>query len=139
LGVALVYFLSVLAHELGHLVAARAVKVDVTAVQLNFVGGFVEMHDDDRMTAGRLATIVGAGPLVTAFIALAGWAALRVLGWPLTGAPDLNTSAGVAIGRVLSSAFVINLAALVLNLLPLRGLDGGHLLTAARLRVRRQG
>jgi peptidase M50-like protein len=120
LGVALVYFLSILAHELGHLIAARAVKIDVAAVQLNFAGGFVEMHDDDRLTAGRLAAIVGAGPLVTAFIVLAAWAALRKLGWPLTATPDLNTSAGVAIGRILSSAFVINLAALVLNLLPLR-------------------
>jgi Zn-dependent protease len=137
LGVALVYFVSVLAHELGHLAAARALGVEVTAVELNFAGGFVEMHDDDRLTAGRLATIVGAGPLVTALIAFAGWIALRTLGWPLTDTPDLQTSAGVTAGRILSSLFMINAVALLLNLLPFRGLDGGQLLEAARLRVGR--
>jgi Zn-dependent protease len=106
LGAALVYFLSVLAHELGHLTVARAVGVDVSAIELGFAGGFVEMHDDDRLTAGRLAAIVGAGPLVTAVLALASWLTLEALG---------------------------------LNLLPFRPLDGGQLLVAARLRLRRQG
>jgi hypothetical protein len=54
LGVALVYALSVIAHELGHFTAARAFNVDVTAVELDLAGGYVEMHDDDRLTPGRL-------------------------------------------------------------------------------------
>ncbi len=33
-------------------------------------GSFVEMDDDDRLTAGRLAWITGAGPLVTSVLAL---------------------------------------------------------------------
>lgn len=137
LGVALVYVLSVVAHELGHLAAARAHKVEVTAVELNFAGGYVEMHDDDRLTAGKLATIVAAGPLVTALVALGAWIALCTLGWPLTGTPDLQTSPGVTAGRILASAFLINVVALAVNLLPIRRLDGGLLLSAARLRVSR--
>jgi Zn-dependent protease len=137
LGVALVYFLSVVAHELGHFTAARALKVEVTAVELNFAGGSVEMHDDDRLTAGKLAAIVAAGPLVTALLALGTAVALRTLGWPLTDTPDVQTSAGVTAGRILASAFLINVVALAVNLLPIRGLDGGQLLTAAQLRVSR--
>jgi Zn-dependent protease len=137
LGGALVYFLSILAHELGHLAAARVVGVDVIAIELDYAGGFVEMDDDDRLTAGRLGAVIGAGPLVTALITLVTWAALELLGWPLTGMPDLNTGAGVTAGRILSLAFVINLGMLALNLLPFRSLDGGQLLAAARLRLAR--
>jgi Zn-dependent protease len=137
LGVALVYALSVITHELGHLAAARVLKVQVTAVELDVAGGYVEMCDDDRLTAGKLAAIVAAGPLVTALLALGSWIALRTLGWPLTETPDLQTSAGVTAGCVLSSAFLINVVALAVNLLPLHTLDGGQLLTAARLWVSR--
>ena len=137
LGVALVYALSVIAHELGHLAAARALKVHVTAVELDVAGGYVEMCDDDRLTAGRLAAIVAAGPLVTALLALASWIALRALGWPVTGTPDLQTSAGVTAGCVLASTFLINVVSLAVNLLPFRTLDGGQLLTATRLWVTR--
>jgi Zn-dependent protease len=136
LGVALVYALSVVAHELGHFAAARALDIEVTAVELDFAGGYVEMHDDDRLTAGKHAAIVAAGPLVTALLALGAWIALRSLGWPLTDTPDLETSAGVTAGRILSSVFMINAVALAVNLLPVRPLDGGQLLTVARSRAR---
>jgi Zn-dependent protease len=49
----------------------------------------------------------------------------------------VQTSAGVTAGRILASAFLINVVALAVNLLPIRGLDGGQLLTAAQLRVSR--
>jgi Zn-dependent protease len=136
-GVALVYFLSVLAHELGHLAAARVVRVDIAALELGFAGGFVAIHDGDRLTAGRLAAIVAAGPLVTAVIAFAAGMTLRALDWPLLGMPDLSSAAGVSGARILSAVFAINIAALALNLLPFRPLDGGQLLAAARLRLSR--
>jgi Zn-dependent protease len=128
LGVALVYALSVMAHELGHFAAARAFDAEVTAVELDSAGGHVEMHDDDRLTAGRLATIIAAGPLVTALLAFGAFIALRAM-------PDLQTGAGVTVDRVLASALWINVIALAVNLLPLRSLDGGQLLNAARLRT----
>ena len=111
LGVALVYALSVLAHELGHLTAARLVGIDVAAVQLHAAGGFVEM-DDDRLTAGRLAWIAGAGPLVTSVLALVAGVLLTALGWSLTGVPASETGGGVALGRVLSGAPVVCVEAL---------------------------
>lgn len=136
-GVTLIYALSVIAHEVGHFAAARALDVEVTAIELDLAGGYVEMHDDDRLTAGKLAAIVAAGPLVTALLALATFTALRALGWPLADLPDVQTGAGVAAGRILVSAFWINVIALAVNLLPLRTLDGGQLLRATRLWVSR--
>ena len=133
LAVALVYLLSILAHELGHLLAARHSGVGISAVVLHLFGGHVEIEDDDRLTAGRLAWIAGAGPLVTAALALAAGGAIAVLGWPFAGAPFSESGAEVAAGRTLSSVFAINAIALVVNLLPARMLDGGQLLAAARL------
>jgi len=119
------------------LAAARLVGVEVAAIELHAAGGFVEMHDDDALTAGKLATIAGAGPLVTAGLTLVAGVALTAFGWPLTD-PPVDTSAAAALGRVLSAAFLINALMLVTNLLPVRPLDGAHLLVAARLwRLRR--
>jgi Zn-dependent protease len=71
---------------------------------------------------------------VTGLLALVAALALNALGWPLTGVPADHGAAGVAAGRVLSGAFVINLVALLANPVPVRPLDGAHLLAAARLR-----
>jgi Zn-dependent protease len=139
LAVALVYGLSILAHELGHLFAARQSGAGVSAVVLHIFGGHVEIEDDDHLTAGRLAWIAGAGPLVTAALALGAGVAIAALGWPFSGSPYSESSAEVAAGRALSSAFALNAFALVVNLLPVRMLDGGQLLEAARLWRSRNG
>ena len=65
--------------------------------------------------------------------------ALSLLGWPLLGVPTSGSGAEAALGRVLSGAFAINVLALAINLVPLRALDGGQLLEAARLRRSRSG
>jgi hypothetical protein len=40
---------------------------------------------------------------------------------------DVQTGAGLTAGRILASAFSINVIALAVNLLPLRSLDDGQL------------
>lgn len=139
LGVAVIYALSVVAHELGHLAVARRMGVGVAAMQLHAYGGYVEIDDDDSLTAGRLAAIAGAGPLVTAVLALVSAVLLNSLGWPLNGVPSEGSAGAAAGGRVLSAAFTINGLVLAINLLPIRALDGGHLLHAARLWRARSG
>jgi Zn-dependent protease len=124
LAAALVYALSVLLHELGHFAVARLAGVEVAALELNFAGGFVELRDDGRVTVGRFAAIVVAGPLVSGALALGAWA--------LDG-PAFHSGSDVAVSQVLDTALAINAIAFVVNLLPFRGLDGGQLLTAARL------
>lgn len=137
--VALMYVLSVLAHELGHVAAARAYGLQVDAIDLGMTGGFVTLHDSDRLTAGSLGAIAGAGPAVTAAIAGTAWVVLLALGWPVTGAPDLATSPGVFAQKLLSTTFQLNAVCLVLNLLPIRPLDGHKLRVAAHLRRSRNG
>ena len=112
--------------------------MEVAAIELHAAGGFVEMNDDDALTAGKLATIAGAGPLVTAALMLVSGVALTALGWPQTGTP-IDTGANAALGRALSAAFLINALGLATNLLPVRPLDGAHLLVAARLWRTRRG
>jgi membrane-associated protease RseP (regulator of RpoE activity) len=81
--------------------------------------------------------IVIAGPLATLALALGSFAALRLGSWPDGDIDGFGTSAGVAAERVLEWALGINAVALAINLLPLRRLDGGHLLSAVVLRLRR--
>jgi Zn-dependent protease len=137
-GVALVYTLSILAHELGHLLAARRRGVEFIAVALRPFGGYAEQGDDEPLTAGTLAAIGGAGPLVTAILTLASGALLLALGWPLTGWPDTQSGAAMAAGAALYACFVVNWVGLVVNLLPFRWLDGGLLLAAAQIRLGRR-
>ena len=131
IGIVFVYVLSVLLHELGHLFAARRLGLRPSVLGLEFAGGFVEFEDDDRLTAGRLAMVVAAGPLVTALLAVSAVVATRQIG-------ETGASAGkVVLEHVCNAAFLINASALALNLLPFRPLDGGQLLLAARLRLAR--
>lgn len=132
LAAAVVSVASVLLHELGHLAAARIVGIDVPAVELHAAGGFVEIDDSDQLTAGRLAAIVAAGPLVTGTLALGALALLAALG-PAAGPPQAGTQAELLARGVLGFAATLNAAGLVVNLLPVRPLDGGHLMQAARL------
>jgi Zn-dependent protease len=127
-GVALAFTMSVLVHELGHLVAARAVGVEVGAMDLNLFGGFVEIDDDDRLTAGRLAFIAAAGPAAT----LAVIVTVALVAHLLAPSADATTSGSLAIDRVMAYALGFNVLALAINLLPFRPLDGGQLLSAAR-------
>jgi Zn-dependent protease len=126
-----VYTLSILAHELGHLAAARMCGLEVTSIGFSATGGFVELADEDALTAGSLALIAGAGPLVTALLAVLGYW-LRSL-WH--GADGVGTEAAAEMLLTLFAGF--NVVALAINLLPLRRLDGGRLLSAARLRFAR--
>jgi len=128
LGVALAYFLSILLHELGHYLTARALRVRASGIQLDFAGGFVSLGDET--TAGRFAAIVAAGPLVTGALALGSFAALKAFGWPLLDTPFEKTGAAVVAGEILSYVLFLNTIAFVLNLLPLPSLDGGKLLRA---------
>lgn len=124
LGVGLVYALSVLAHELGHYLTARRLGVDVDGITLHAGGGFVTFADDPRLTRGRFAAIIAAGPLVTACLAAGAYALYRV---------EMPYSPlGIVADRVIDIALLVNVVGLVINLLPFRDLDGGQLLRAAR-------
>lgn len=116
---ALLFFVSLLLHELAHSLVARRAGLEVSSITLFLFGGASEMvgEPDDPRTEFRIAIV---GPLTS--FALAGffWA----LGLALAGvAPDL------LLGMVRYLAW-INLALGVFNLLPGFPLDGGSVLRA---------
>lgn len=106
-------FGSVLLHELGHAVVARKLHVNVSGIELGFLGGAAKMTNLPR-TANTELMIAAAGPAVS-----------LVLG-----------GAGLGLGALLGSQFIsligwINLVIAGFNLIPALPMDGGRILRAA--------
>jgi Zn-dependent protease len=113
----LLFFGSVLAHELGHAALALRNDVPVRAITLFFFGGVAQITREPR-TAGAEFRIAIAGPLVS--VALAGVFGLIALlgqGTPVIAAPALWLAR-------------INLMLAAFNMLPGFPLDGGRVLRA---------
>ncbi|GAB7189542.1 hypothetical protein NUM3379_02480 [Kineococcus sp. NUM-3379] len=121
-GYAVLLLLSVLAHEVGHAVVARAAGMRVTGITLNVWGGHTSFADETP-GPGRSFLVAVAGPVANALLAVAAWALLGTLE-PFTVTALLVRALLVA--NVLVAAF---------NLLPGLPLDGGHLLEALVWRV----
>lgn len=105
-------FASVLLHELGHAVAARAFGVQTLGITLHPLGGVARLDRAPETPGGELAVAL-AGPAVN--VALAAPAGAL---W-LAGVPHVGWFAA------------INLGMAVFNLLPAWPLDGGRALRAA--------
>jgi Zn-dependent protease/predicted transcriptional regulator len=115
---ALLFFTSILLHELGHALVAKRNGVEIEGITLWLLGGVAKLKTTYR-TAGAEFRITAAGPLVTLVIA----SALLLLG----GIARLPSGVdGVVIWLGLINALV-----LLFNLLPALPLDGGRLLHAA--------
>lgn len=109
---------SVLVHELGHCLAARALGMTVVGVRLYLLGGVTELGRVPR-TPREEATIAAAGPVVSGL--LAGLFAV------LARVPEADS-----LSRLLLVLIALaNLAVAVFNLLPALPLDGGRVLRAA--------
>ncbi|CAN5833723.1 hypothetical protein BH23ACT5_BH23ACT5_04280 [soil metagenome] len=114
-----IVFLSVLAHELGHALTARrfGAEVDIT---LTTLGGLTAWRlPQGEMTPGRRAIVAAAGSAVGIVLGLA------ILGAYLAVGSDGGTSA-----FVVTMIVWVNVGWGVLNWLPIRPLDGGHLVTS---------
>jgi len=127
---ALLFFGSIVLHELGHALAARREGISVAGIDLFFFGGLMRMNRDTDSPGGEFRVAV-AGPLVTAVIVVVG----TLLGIALTGssrgfvlAATLDADTGASVFELLI-AFVVsmNLLLLVLNLVPAFPLDGGRI------------
>jgi Zn-dependent protease len=123
-GISLVLlFGSVLAHELGHALTARAFGIGTSEILLLPIGGVAKIEQEPR--SGRQEVVIaGAGPLVS--LCLAGLAALPTL---LVGPVGVLHGVG-------SMLMWSNLMLGLFNLLPAFPLDGGRILRGA-LRERR--
>jgi Zn-dependent protease len=118
---ALVFFASLLLHELGHAVRARREGVEVAGITLWLFGGVARLGGG-LPGAGAELRIALSGPLVTAVLAV------------VFVAVALAAPLPAAVGGVLAWLGYVNVILLVFNLLPAFPLDGGRVLRAARWR-----
>jgi Zn-dependent protease len=130
---AVLFFGSIVLHELGHALAARRSGIDVAGIDLFFFGGVMKMSRDTD-TPGKEFFVAVAGPLVTLGLVLAGTA----LGIAIAGqdefldAARLDGAAPSDIAILLVSFLVtMNAVLLVFNLVPAFPLDGGRIMRAA--------
>lgn len=117
---AVVFLLSLLAHELAHAVIAVRNGIDVEGITLWLFGGVAKLDGEASDPAAELR-IAAVGPLVSVALAAA-FGALAVGGY-LLAAPALVT---VTIGWL----GIINLILAIFNLFPAAPLDGGRILRA---------
>ncbi|GLX50371.1 zinc metalloprotease [Streptomyces hygroscopicus subsp. hygroscopicus] len=120
LGAAVVFFASLLAHELAHAVVARHNGVAVDDIVLWLLGGVARLKSEASSPAAELR-IAGVGPLVS--LLLGGLFLLGTWLLALASAPRLLV-------EVTAWLAGINLLLAVFNALPAAPLDGGRLLRA---------
>ncbi|TAM76525.1 site-2 protease family protein [bacterium] len=114
---ALLFFGSVLAHELAHSLLARSRGVPVSSITLFIFGGVSHLEGEPKNAPGE-AWIAFVGPLMSLVLSGLFFAASRGLG------PEHPIGAGL---EYLGAA---NLMLAVFNLLPASPLDGGRVLHA---------
>ena len=119
----LLFFGSLLLHELGHALEARREGIEVEGITLWLLGGVARIRGPLPGPGAELR-LASAGPLVTAAIAL------------VCGAVTVATHPGAAVDGVAAWLGFVNLVLLGFNLLPALPLDGGRLLRAALWQAR---
>jgi Zn-dependent protease/CBS domain-containing protein len=117
---ALLFFASLLAHEMGHALLARRLGIEIEGITLWLFGGVARFRADASGPGAefRIAAIGPGVSLALGLVFLAVAVALRS-----AGAPALVAAAATWLG-------VVNLLLGVFNLLPAFPLDGGRVLRA---------
>lgn len=118
-----VFFLSLLLHELAHSVAARRYGMEVASITLFLFGG-VSLIKEDSQRPGQEFLIAVVGPLTSLLIGavfIGVWFAIGSNGSPLL--------------ELIAWLGFINIALAIFNMLPGFPLDGGRVLRAAIWRM----
>jgi Zn-dependent protease len=134
---ALLFFGSLIFHELGHALVARRQGIEVKRIELFLFGGITQMSRD-AATPGEELKISGAGPLATfCFVLLCLIVDLAIVGpHRLIHAVELDGSVRVTpVLLGLSWLLLMNVLILIFNLVPAFPLDGGRLARALIWRV----
>jgi Zn-dependent protease len=129
---ALLFFGSILLHELGHAAVAIRHGIGVSGITLWMFGGVARL-DRDSDTPGTEFKIAIAGPLVTAGLVVVCVAAFLLLADPdqLEDAALARSDAGTSgLASMIAWLGSINLLVLVFNLVPAFPLDGGRIARA---------
>jgi Zn-dependent protease len=118
---ALLLFVCVLLHELGHSLVAQAAGIPVRDVTLFIFGGVAQISEEPRRPMTELK-IALAGPVVSVAIAAACFWMSSIL--------SVTTTPQFALWAILQYLAIINTGILLFNLLPGFPLDGGRVLRA---------
>lgn len=131
--VVFVCLLAALIHELGHLTAARLQKIDVERIELGLMGARIVV--DDRLCSYKSELILAAsGPLANILAVIISIAVSLTCG---VGAEELFESGAELVGQgggivgAVGCFVLASIAQAAVNLLPVRSLDGGRMLSAA--------
>ena len=128
---ALLFFLSILLHELGHALVAIRNGIPILGIDLWMFGGVAKLGKDTD-SPGVEFRVALAGPVVTLLIALACYLAGSVVSSPtdvIESSRFEDTTAG-ATTAVLGYLLSINILVLLFNLIPGFPLDGGRIARA---------
>lgn len=119
-----IVFVSILVHELGHAMTARSFGAEVE-IELNGIGGLTSWAaPEGELGPGRRALVAAAGSAVGVLFGGVVWLFDQFSG-PYTEVA----------GYVVSNLILVNVFWGLLNWLPIRPLDGGHLLTSLLQKV----
>ena len=133
----LLFFVSLVLHELGHAIVAQRNGIRVTRIDLWFFGGLARLTREPR-TPGEDFRISAAGPLVTLTIFVLCCAALLAVGVSdVAGAITMSFAHTSPAKGLLSWLAGVNLVVLLFNLLPAYPLDGSRIARAVVWRVTR--
>src|SRR5262249_625245 len=129
---AILFFASILLHELGHAFVARRHGIGVSGITLWMFGGFARLEKDSD-TPGTEFKIAIAGPVVTAAIVVV----CAIAGLALGGGNEVKhavltqgSTRTSGIAALVSWLGSINLLVLIFNLIPAFPLDGGRVARA---------
>lgn len=134
---ALLFFASILLHELGHAFVAIRNGIGIQGITLWMFGGIARMERDTDSPGTEFKVAIG-GPVVTALIVVVCAAAGLLLASPdefrdaALSESGTNTSGAAAVIAWLGS---INLLVLLFNLIPAFPLDGGRIARAIAWKV----
>lgn len=128
---ALLFFGSILLHELGHALVAIRKGIGISDITLWMFGGIARLRRDSESPGAELQ-IALAGPAVTLLIALACMGIGFAAGGSEFGDAMLAETAAGTSGPLALLAWLatINLLVLVFNLIPAFPLDGGRVVRA---------
>jgi Zn-dependent protease len=133
--VVLLFFGSILVHELGHAVAARREGIEVSGIELFFFGGLMRMNRDSA-SPGEEFRVAVAGPLMTlAIVVLTGLACAALAGPDEFSDLARLHGTGSLAEVVLAFTFTANVFLLAFNVIPAFPLDGGRIARAAAWRL----
>ncbi|QDU66347.1 site-2 protease family protein [Engelhardtia mirabilis] len=122
----LLFFASILLHELGHSVTSQALGLPVRSITLFIFGGLARLSGEPERPRDEFL-IAAAGPAVSVLLGLGFLGAAALLGG--------DAGAAGVLGVVFGWLGTTNLVLAAFNLVPGFPLDGGRLLRAAVWRV----